>query len=624
MNTIPQVLRDVQNRYPELNAQYFRETRTGPFVARTFAEFYQDALDFGAGLLSLGLTRKEPVGLLADNRREWTVADIGIQCCGAADVPRGRDVTDAEIQIIYGVTRCRLLVVERDVELRRVLGQRKDLAALSTVIVMEEGFPALEVQGITVLGFSQVLALGKDYRTKHPDVVESLIDQGQRDDVATIIFTSGTTGRPKGVPLTQENYLLHVSGGRGRMNTEPGNIWLTMLPVWHSFERIVQYIALGNGVGLAYSKPVGAVMMKDFAEIHPHYTTAVPRIWESVYNTIQKKMDAASGVKRGVFGFFVAVGGAYARLDNLYRGLTPRFRKRFRLLDKAVSALPRLALMPLNALGRNVILKPIRELFGTRLKAGVSGGGSLQKKVDLFFAASGICLMEGYGLTEAGPVVAVRNLSTLEAGTVGKAFPGMEIKLLDEDGKECAAGEMGVIHCRGAQVMKGYFDDPESTAKVLSPDGWLNTGDLGVMTHDRALKIVGRIKDTIVLSDGENVEPGPIEKHLAYSTYIDTAVVVGQDRKHLGALIVPDFTNLAEYAKANGIASDGVEDLLTKPAIRALYRREIDEAINRPKGFEPFERIHNFTLLTKVFEVPRELSAKQELKRNEVNKLYAE
>jgi long-chain acyl-CoA synthetase len=623
MNTIPQVIRGVQEKYPNLIAQYYRESKTGPFVPRSFADFYQDSLDLGAGLLSLGVARQEPVGLLSDNRREWTVADIGIQSCGAADVPRGRDITDGEIGIIYGVTKCRFIVVERDVELKRVVAQKKELPSLATIIVMEEGAAPDAQGGIKVLAFSDVLALGKDYRASHPGAIETLIDQGEKSDIATIIFTSGTTGRPKGVPLSQENYLMHVSGGKQRMNTEPGNIWLTMLPVWHSFERIVQYIALGNGVALAYSKPVGAIMMKDFAEINPHYTTAVPRIWESVYNTIQKKMDAAGGAKKAIFSFFVAVGGAYASLDNLYKGLTPSFRKRNRALDKIASALPRLVLMPLNALGRNVILKPIRGLFGTRLKAAVSGGGSLQKKIDLFFAASGICLMEGYGLTEAGPVVAVRNLSTLEAGTVGTAFPGMEIKLVDEDGKECKPGEMGVIHCRSAQVMKGYYNDPESTAKVLSADGWLNTGDLGVMTHDRALAIVGRIKDTIVLSDGENVEPVPIEKHLAYSTYIDTAVVVGQDQKHLGALIVPAFDNLYEYAKANGIAYDGVEDLLSKPAVRELYRKEIDEAISRHKGFKAFERIYAFTLLTKVFEVPRELSAKQELKRNDVNKLYA-
>ena len=623
MNTIPQVIRDVQNRYPDLNAQYYRESKTGPFIPRTFADFYQDLLDFGAGLMSLGIKRAEPVGLLADNRREWTVADIGIQSCGAADVPRGRDITDGEIAIIFGVTKCRFVVVERDVELKRLTARKPELPDLSTIIVMEDGFSSDAGSGLSVLGFAQVLALGKKYRAEHPGAIESLIDQGKKDDVATIIFTSGTTGRPKGVPLTQENYLLHVSGGRQRMNTEPGNVWLTMLPVWHSFERIVQYIALGNGVGLAYSKPVGAVMMKDFADINPHYTTAVPRIWESVYHTIQKKMDSAGPLKRGVFGFFVAVGGAYSSLDNLYKGLTPSFRRRNRILDKILSAVPRLFLMPLNALGRNVILKPIRRLFGTRLKAAVSGGGSLQKKIDLFFAAAGIVLMEGYGLTEAGPVVAVRNLSTLEAGTVGTAFPGMEIKLVDESGNECPPGKMGVIYCRSHQVMTGYYNDPESTAKVLSPDGWLNTGDLGVMTHDRALDIVGRIKDTIVLSDGENIEPVPIEKHLAYSTLIDTAVVVGQDQKHLGALIVPDFNNLKEYAAANGIAYDGIEELIKKPEIKALYRKEIDEAINHHKGFKSFERIYDFTLLTKVFEVPRELSAKQELKRTEVNKLYA-
>ncbi|OJF75811.1 MAG: hypothetical protein BKP49_10125 [Treponema sp. CETP13] len=623
MNTIPQIIREVQTKYPDLNAQYYRKSKGTPFISRSFADFYQDSLDFGAGLLSLGLQKAEPVGLLSDNRREWSVADIGIQACGSADVPRGRDISDGEISIIYGITNCRFMVAERDVEVNRLVKAKKDLPDLKTVIVMQDYKNVADISDFSVISFEQVIELGKKYRETNPVEIENLVDDGKKEDVATIIFTSGTTGLPKGVPLTQANYLSHVSGGGERMGTEPGDIWLTMLPVWHSFERIVQYIALGNGVGLAYSKPIGAIMMKDFADINPQYTTAVPRIWESVYRNIQKKMAAASPIKRILFSFFVSIGGVYARLDNLYKGLTPRFKKRNRLFDKIVSAIPRLLLMPINAFGRNVVLKPIRSLFGTNLKAAVSGGGSLQKKIDLFFAAAGICLMEGYGLTEAGPVIAVRNLATLEAGTVGTPFPGMEVKLIDEDGNECPPGKMGLIFARSVQVMKGYYKDPEATAKVLSEDGWLNTGDLGVMTYDRALAIVGRIKDTIVLSDGENIEPVPIEKHLAYSHFIDTAVVVGQDQKHLGALIVPEFTNLQEYAKENGIEYEGIEDLIQLPEIKALYRKEIDNEVGHHHGFKSFEHIHNFILLTKVFEVPRELSAKQELKRTEVNKLYA-
>jgi long-chain acyl-CoA synthetase len=623
MQTIPQIIRDIQAGHPGLNAQYFRRNGTGPFEARGFADFYQDCLDFGAGLRSLGLEAGEAVGLIADNRREWTVADIGIQACGAADVPRGRDITDAEIRYILGATACRFAVLERGDELSRIAAASAELPALETLIVMEEEFKPLGAAAPRVLPFSKLVELGKAWRAGHQGAMEASVERGKSEDVATIIFTSGTTGRPKGVPLTQENYALHVSGGRERMGTEAGDVWLTLLPVWHSFERAVQYIALGNGVGLAYSKPIGSIMMRDFAEVNPHYTTAVPRIWESVYNTIQKKMNDAGGIKKALFRFFVAVGAAYVVMDNLYKGLTPAFKRRSRALDKVLSALPRLLLMPLNALGSALVFKPVKKLFGSRLKAGVSGGGSLRRKIDLFFAAAGIVLMEGYGLTEAGPVVAVRSIRALEAGTVGKAFPGIEMKLLKPDGRECRQGEMGLIHVRGAQVMKGYYGDPESSAKVLRPDGWLDTGDLGILTGDGSLSIVGRLKDTIVLSGGENVEPVPIEKRLAYSPLIETAVVVGQDQRHLGALIVPDFKALQERAAEKGIAHQGIEDLVSKDEIKELYRREIDDYVNSKHGFKYFERIAKFALLTKSFEVPRELSAKQELKRAEVNGLYA-
>ncbi len=622
MKTMPQVLFDVQKRYPNINAQYFREHGTGPFLTRTFANFYQEALTFGAGLVSLGVLRTEPVGLLSDNRPEWTVADIGIQACGACDVPRGRDVTDAEIRIIFGVTKCRFVIVERQQELSRLIAAKAELPELATLIVIESKFTVPEQAGIEVLGFDQVIEKGKKYRKENPDAIEALVEKGEKDDLATILFTSGTTGRPKGVMLTQENYLLHVSGGRERMMTEPGDVWLTMLPVWHSFERAVQYIALGNGVGLAYSKALS--MMKDFPEINPHYTTAVPRIWEMVYNSVQKKIETAGGLKKKLFHFFVAVGDAYVVLDNLYKGLTPSFKKRVRALDKIVSFLPRLILMPVNALGSKLVLQPIKALFGNRLKAGVSGGGSLQREIDLFFAAAGIVLMEGYGLTETGPVVAVRSLRHLEAGTVGTVFPGMEVKLLDDDGHPCPPGVMGLIYARGPQVMRGYYDAPEETAKVLSPDGWLNTGDLGIMTHDGALAIVGRKKDTIVLLSGKNIEPVPIEKHLAYSPLIDMAVVVGQDQRYIGALIIPNIQLLKQFAKDKGLKSDSLDELVKHPEVQNLYRKAIDEQINSHTGFKANERIHSFTLLTRPFEVPRELSAKQELKRSEVNKLYSE
>ncbi len=623
MKTMPQILFDIQKRYPNINAQYFREKGSGPFLTRTFADFYQDSLDFSAGLFSLGVRKAEPVGLLSDNRREWTVADIGIQACGACDVPRGRDVTDAEIRIIYGMTKCRFVIVERQHELIRLIAARAELPELRTLIVLDATFDIPEGTGLTVLGFGEVSEKGKKYREQNPGAIEALVEKGEKDDLATILFTSGTTGLPKGVMLTQENYLLHVSGGRERMTTEPGEIWLTLLPIWHSFERAAQYIALGNGVGLAYSKPVGKTMMRDFAEINPHYLTAVPRLWELIYNTIQKKIDTAGGLKKKLFRFFVAVGGAYVTMDNLYKGLAPSFKKRVRVLDKIASFLPRLLLMPLNALGSRLVLKPIKALFGNRLKAGVSGGGSLQRKIDLFFASAGIVLSEGYGLTEAGPVVAVRSLRHLETGTVGTAFPGMEIKLVDEKGQPCPAGVMGLIFARGPQIMKGYYEDPVETAKVLSPDGWLDTGDLGVMTHDGALAIVGRKKDTIVLLNGKNIEPVPIEKHLTYSPLIDTAVVVGQDQKYIGALIVPNFQLLKEFARENGLNCDSIDELVRKPEVQKLYRKTIADAVNPHKGFKSFERIRSFNLLTKPFEAPRELSAKQELKRGEVNNLYA-
>ncbi len=279
-------------------------------------------------------------------------------------------------------------------------------------------------------------------------------------------------------------------------------------------------------------------------------------------------------------------------------------------------------LTPFRALGDALVFKKIKEKLGTRFIAGISGGGALPPNVDRFFEAIGILILEGYGLTETAPVLGVRLRAHPVTGTVGPIHRGTEIRIVDEQGTILGAGQKGVIQVRGPQIMLGYYKRPDLTAKILSKDGWLDTGDLGMLTIHGEIKIVGRAKDTIVLRGGENIEPLPIEQRLSESVYIQQAVVLGQDQKYLAALIVPKEENLIAWAEENEIPFDDYASLLEQPEVKELIDSEINAYVSMKNGFKPFERIFRFALLPKPFEPGRELSAKQELKRHAINDLY--
>jgi long-chain acyl-CoA synthetase len=279
-------------------------------------------------------------------------------------------------------------------------------------------------------------------------------------------------------------------------------------------------------------------------------------------------------------------------------------------------------LSPFRALGDVLVFKKIKEKLGKRFIAGVSGGGALPPSVDKFFDALGILILEGYGLTETAPVLGVRLKNHPVSGTIGPIHKGTEIRIVDEHGNALPPGHKGVIHVRGPQVMLGYYKRPDLTAKILSADGWLDTGDLGMLTVHGEIKIVGRAKDTIVLRGGENIEPVPIEQRLGESAFIQQAVVLGQDQKYLAALIVPRQEALIAWAEENEIPFNDYPSLLDQPEVKELIDSEINSLVSMKNGFKPFERIFRFALLPNPFEPGRELSAKQEIKRFTINELY--
>jgi long-chain acyl-CoA synthetase len=628
--TIPDLLKEIKETYPEYPAQYSKDAE-GVFHPTTYAELYRQVTELGSGLLALGIKKGDHVGLISDNRKEWFVCDLAILSIGAADVPRGCDSTQQEIAYILGFAECRTVFAENEAQLEKILGSKKDIPTLKRIVVLDESFHPSEglsdrirelIGGVEIMAFRDLMDQGREYLEKHPDDFEEAGNPINKDDLATIIFTSGTTGEPKGVMLSHEAFLNQVRGVPKLIHVGPGDIWLAVLPVWHSFERIMQYVALGTASALAYSKPIGKIMLEDFQKIRPTWMASVPRIWSSVKAGVYRNVTAEGGIKKALFLFFVAVAGFHASLEYMVRGLLPQFKRRSRILDFSVAIIPYILVYPLRALGSVLVFKKIKQKLGGRFVAGISGGGALPPDVDKFFAAAGILLLEGYGLTETAPVLGVRAQDHPVPGTVGPIFPGMEIKIVDEQGNTLPPGNKGLVKARGPQIMMGYYRKPELTDQIIDDEGWLDTGDLGMLTHNNELKIMGRAKDTIVLLGGENIEPNPIEQKLQESGYIDQSIVLGQDQKFLAALLVPNFDEIETFAKENNVSYMNIDDLIECPEIIELFNDEIYELVSTKNGFKPFERIFRFKLLTKPFELGDELSQKQEIKRHVITEKY--
>jgi len=363
--------------------------------------------------------------------------------------------------------------------------------------------------------------------------------------------------------------------------------------------------------------------MADFETIKPHWMVSVPRVWESIMDGITRNVTQMGGLAKKFFDMAVSLSMMYTYFKDLTFGLLPNFHGRVRALDAVMGFFPWLLLLPGRGLAQVLIFNRLRQRLGGRFKAGISGGGSLPARVDLFFNSVGLRLQEAYGLTETAPLVTVRRYKRSRRGTIGQLLLDTEARVVDNQGKVLPPGRNGLIHVRGKQVMQGYYLKPDATAAVLSADGWLNTGDIGMMTHDNELRITGRAKDTIVLRGGENVEPVPIEHTLRGSPYIQHCMVVGQDQKYLAALIIPRQEVIMAFAEENNIPIVDYELLLQQPEINQLITTEVTERISLKTGFKPFERVFKFTLLPKPFELGKELSGKQELLRHRITALYA-
>ena len=624
--TLPQMIYKKSQDFPELNIQFSKNTE-GTFLPTTYKDFVNTMLDFSAGLLSIGEKEYSNIGLICDNRKEWLVCSMGIMATKSRDIPRGSEATIKDLSYILSFAECKTVITENKILFNRILECQNELPALQNIIIInpsDSDLSNFQTNGLNIFSYDEILSKGNNFRQNNPNKIEEIMLSGTEEDSATIIFTSGTTGTPKGVELTHKNFLCQVEDISKRLPLKQGNKALCMLPVWHVYERELEYFLLYVGVALCYSKPAISMLLADMKKVSPQFMATVPRIWDGIYNAINKNIKSTKKGAGIFFTIFTWAATSLKSLRNIIYNRCKYFRKRtvfYHVFSKFLY-IPVIFLYPLKWIGDMFYFQRVRNMLGGKFQIGMSGGGSLPLKLDKFFNSIGIRLVEGYGLTETAPICCIRNAKRPILGTIGKIMPYCQAKVVHRNGIECKPGEKGVLYIKGPNVMKGYYKQPELTAEVISEGEWFNTGDLVIKTYNGEIIVKGRQKDTIVLRSGENVEPLPIEDKLSESIYISQAVVVGQDENCLGALIIPDLDNICQYAKQQNINFSDKKQLLKDEEIKKLIYKEMERLINTKNGFKPFEKIGKFVFLDKPFEVGVELSPKQGIIRYKINELY--
>lgn len=598
----------------------FSKRGSGPdrrFSETTFPELFEKAGNLAAALAELGVRPGDRVGLFADNREEWLLADMAVIRNGALDVPRGTDSTAEEIRYIVDHSGSRIAFVEDPAVFGRVR-ETLEQSAVETVVLMEGTTARTESGSLRTLPLAQLL--GRPSAGAEAEVSQRSSRVGPADPF-TIIYTSGTTGRPKGVELTHANMIYNVNEVPSMIGVQKGERCLSLLPIWHVFERALEYCILPFGAKLYYTNTRD--LRGDFEQAKPTFMASAPRLWESIYDGIMNKMENSKELERQIFRTALSINRRLHRSVSFLRGnelgALPEENVGRQAVEAARSARD---FLPAKVLDR-IVFHKIRAALGGHLRGTISGGGALPAHVDEFFNAIGIPVYEGYGMTECSPIISVRKRGRVVQGSVGFTPPGTEVRIVGEQGRNAAVEELGVIHVRGPQVMKGYYLDAQATALVLS-DGWLNTGDLGFISRNGTLSIRGRAKDTIVLLGGENVEPEPIENCLRQSPYVEQVMIVGQDRKSLGALIRPNLELLQREGLLPGDKPKApAADLNEDAALRLRFAKIIKEQVNADSGFKSFERITGFAFLPRPFEVGRELTNLYKLRRNAIAEEYA-
>ncbi|MFW6200306.1 MAG: AMP-dependent synthetase/ligase, partial [Gemmatimonadota bacterium] len=555
----------------------------GRWEATSYDRAREVAVSVAAAFADAGLERGDRVALLSSNRPEWALTDYGALLAGVQIVPVYSTLTPEDVEYLVNDSEARAVVASDQEQLAKVLEIRDDCPSLEWAVVFDP--PPDLPEGVN--SWDTFLARGRDAlrQTSEEEILEKA-READPDDVATMLYTSGTTGKPKGVMLTHNNIFSNVKACENVLSVGKEDATLSILPVSHILQRMVDYLFFYRGCTIAYPESIDTAAA-DMADIRPTVVVGVPRLFEKIYNRVME----ATGFRGALIQWAREVGEAWADEDLAGRRPSLVLRMAYSLADR-------------------LVFKKIRERVGGRIRYFVSGGGPLSPEINKFFYSVGLPILEGYGLTETSPVTNVNRVDDIRIGTVGPPVPGTEIKI----------GENNEILVRGPQVMKGYFKLPEETEEALTEDGWFHTGDMGEIDEDGFLTITDRLKDIIVTSGGKNIAPQPIENALKKNRFIEQVVMLGDRRKFPSILVVPSFGTLRQWARDQGIRTDDDQALLENERVQEHLEKEI---FGELEGLARYELPKKVGLLPEDFTVEGgALTPSQKVKRRVVEDRY--
>lgn len=586
----------------------------------SYGKVFEDVLLLSRAFRRRGVAKGDRVVLLSDNRYAWIVTDLAIMSLGAVVVPRGSDTPSLELEFILDQSGSSYIVLETAELLEEHMEYLKKHKQLKDIFIITG--PEMHSLFGNIYSYADLLA---DRRITDDDVNRFLKrgEEIEAEDLLTIIYTSGTTGMPKGVMLSHANIMHNVREIPEVIALEEKDCWLSILPTWHIFERTAEYVAFAQGTTLIYSSVKR--FAQDLERYRPTLVATVPRVWESLYTKVQAAVKKKGKTAFALFSLFVRGSAAYRRNRRRFLDRLPRFtnEKPWRVAaDKALALMKMVLLFPLQYLAEKK-LAVVRQRFGGRLRLAISGGGTLATYLEEWIDAVGIRIVNAYGMTECSPAIAGRGVNCRVYGTVGPAMPKTEIRIVSEDGLELPTGVEGLIEVRGPQVTKGYYHNDEENAKAFTEDGFFRTGDLGKLTVNRELVITGRAKEIIVLASGENIDPTRIENAITMFPFIQDAILVGQDKKGLGALLVPNIEELTEYVskKFSDLRMEG-EELLTNSKVLDHIKRDMNRLLHPKQGFKAHEKLQGIAFLKKEFKLGEELTNTLKKKRHVIEKKY--
>lgn len=570
----------------------YRFFRDGRWDSYTWRDAEGEVQEIGLGFVALGVHKGDRVAILAANGVEWCLVDWASICVGALTVPLYPASSVSQILHILAHSEAKLLVVESRARWQKL---RKSLAGRVATVVLLEG---LEEEGpddsqegcVETLSLERLRELGREYAARHPGAFVQLAASLRPSDDLTIIYTSGTTGEPKGVLTTHGHYLFAVQAALEAVPCKEEDTTLQFLPLAHSFGRLEHFVVVARGCVCAFSRSIDT-LASDLQAVRPTILFSVPRIYENAYQRVRMRVRSAGWLHGLVFRWAVSIGGRFHEKNR--KGLRIPFWLRLchGLLD-------------------HLALRKVREAFGGNVRLTLSGGAPLSPPIAEFFQSAGICVLEGYGLTETSTVTHVNRVDRYRNGTVG----------LPVNGVECRIAADGEVLIRGPNVFKAYYKDAHATREAVDSEGWFHTGDVGEIDREGFLRITDRKKDLIVTSGGKKVAPQMIENLLKQDPLISQAMVLGDRDRHVVALLTLDRDAVTAWARSEGLQIDSDKALASHPEVVAYVRKRVRD---HNKKLAPFEAIRNFRILSEDFSAQGgELTATLKLRRQIVMERY--